>query len=133
MSAAMLKKTKKSGKTGWKRYQTQKQDRKRVILGVLVLTGLLVLVFTSKFLGILGNLGRPLSPDNPAEKKTYHWGGSNAINVVVQSDKLYLLSYDPSSRALAILKIPTETYFNLPFGLGPSTASEIYLKGQSES
>lgn len=123
------KKIKKS--SGWKKYQSQAQTHRRLSLGLLVLVLLVIIILLGKFLGFLGSLGRPFAPDG-AVQKFYQWDGSSRINLAVKADHLYFLSLNPPERSFQLVKIPDETYLDLPFGFGSWPARSVYGLGQAE-
>lgn len=129
MPRSAVKKRKKS--SGWKKYQSSTQTNRRLVLGLLALALLIAIILTGKFLGFVGSLGRPLAPDG-VNAKVYQWDGGTRVTLAVKADRLYLLSLDPGKRSLQLIKIPDETYLNLPFGFGSWPARSVYGLGQAE-
>lgn len=138
MSESVARKiTKKSSssnsRVNWRKYQGQARASKRVALGVGVLVILLLLVGLSKIIGFIGGLNKPYSPDTKYGTKQYYWDGTSTINLIIKSDKLALVSFNPVDKTATILKISDETYLNVPYGFGQWPARSIYDLGQSEN
>lgn len=118
-------------KSGWKNYQNSSQTQRRLRLGMAALFFLIALLFVSKVLGVAINLNRPYSPENGIDRQSA-WEGEGRLNIAVKADSLYLLSFNPQSLTLNLVKIPDQTYLQLPLGYGQWQAGSVYQLGQSE-
>lgn len=119
-------------KINWKKFQTDSQKKKRLLLGLLVLGLIIILVLLGKLLGFVGALGQPFAPDSKISTRDYLWDSDAPVNIVVKSDQISLISYQPKSNSLAVIKIPNETYLNVPLNYGRWSARSIYSLGQSD-
>lgn len=116
----------------WKRYQSDTQKRKSLYLGLLVLGVIISVVLIGKFLSFVGALGQPFSPDGTFTKRDYLWNGNSPINVVVKSSQLGIISFNPASESLTVIKVPDEVMIPTALGYGRWPARSIYDLGQSE-
>ncbi len=105
----------------------------RVKFGVIVLAVLISLIIFGKLIDFVMRLGKPFSPDSKKIEKIYAWDGKSVLNVVVKSDQIYILSFDPVKKTVLNLKIPDEMYISLPFSYGYWKMSSVYDLGQSEN
>lgn len=84
--------------------------------GVAALAFLLGLIIFSK----VGNLFGP------------GWNGKSTLNLVVKSDNIYIASFNPQDSSFTVLKVPDETYANVPLGFGRWPMRSVYDLGQAE-
>ncbi|OGE25714.1 hypothetical protein A3C32_01245 [Candidatus Daviesbacteria bacterium RIFCSPHIGHO2_02_FULL_41_14] len=128
----MTKTARKHSKTSWKKFQSDGQQKKRLYLGLIVLGVIVITVLLGKVLSFVGALGQPFSPDGESTGRSHLWNFISPINLIIKSDKVSLLSYNPSSKSLTIVKIPDETYLQASLGYGKWPARSIYQLGQTE-
>lgn len=115
------------------KHKTQGQRRnvssvKLAFLALGLLIGVLVL---GRLVNFVGSLTKPFSQDLLI-KKHYTWDGNFSINIAFKSDNVWLLHFDPAEKAAYILKIPDETYMELPGSYGSWRVGAIYDLGQEE-
>lgn len=101
-------------------------------LGAVVLTALITLVLLGKVISAVASLGQPYSPDIPEADKV-SWDGKSTLNLVVNADEVYVLSFNPVKKEAVIFKIPENVYVNVPFGFGSWSMGSVYKLGQSEN
>ncbi|KKR81274.1 MAG: hypothetical protein UU73_C0003G0162 [Candidatus Daviesbacteria bacterium GW2011_GWA1_41_61] len=130
MSGSVSKKSKK--KAGWKKYQLQTKTRHKINLGLYVLLLIVGLVVLGKLITFTTGLTKPYSPDLEETGKNYNWNGNSTLNLVVKSQELFVLSFNPASKTMVAIKIPEDTYLDLPFNFGRWPARSIYDLGQAE-
>ncbi|MBI3486355.1 LCP family protein [Candidatus Daviesbacteria bacterium] len=93
-----------------------------LILGVLIL---------GKIVNFFEGLSKPFSQDI-LTKRSYVWDGSFAISIAFKGSSIWVLNYDPEEKKAIVLKIPEETYMDLPRGYGSWRVGSIYQLGQEE-
>lgn len=104
----------------------------KIGLAVASLVFLVVLVLTGKFIVWVGSLFK--SGDNLSSiSRNYSWDGSSSLNLAVQSDSVYILSFNPVDNKISLIKVPDQTYLEAPFGFGSWPIRSIYSLGQSEN
>lgn len=112
---------------GWKTVQSRVKYRKKIKLALLVL-GLLatVLIF-----GYLARLGQTLLGPWQAERtlKQYFLDDTLNINLVVKTDSLSVLVFNPSKRQATIVKLPDNIFLEVAHGLGKWQLSSVYNLG----
>lgn len=95
--------------------------------GIAALAFLVLVILFGKIGGLLGSSASDIS------SKKYSWNGSSTINMVVKSDHIYVASFNPSDSSLTLLKVPDETYVDVPLGFGRWPIRSVYDLGQAES
>lgn len=121
-------------KKPWKNFsKSSAKTGQRIKLGLAVLGILLLLVGIGKLLRLVESLGNPYSSESPVALKNHLWEGDTPFNVVVKSDQVYLLTFNPTSKQVLALIIPPDTYINLPFNFGKWPVRSIYNLGQTEN
>lgn len=126
MSGSVSKKSKK--KVGWKKIQHQNKSRRKINLGLYALGVLVFLVVVGKTLTFVNGLSQSSSPGT----KNYSWNGGSTLNLAVKSQDMFILSLNPKAKTISAIKIPDDTYFDLPFNFGRWPARSIYDLGQAE-
>jgi hypothetical protein len=129
---ATMTRTAKKRKTSWKNYQSDGQKKKSLYLGVFALGLIISLVLLGKLLSFVGALGQPFAPDGEGERRQYLWNFNSPISVVVKAKEVSVLSFNPTSESLTVVKIPDETYVQAAMGYGRWPVRSIYELGQSE-
>lgn len=115
--------TSRGSASRWKQYQNTTQSQKRTRLGIAALVFVVVIVVIGQFFSFLTRF---------TASKNYQWTGQSTINIVVRTDQLYALSYNPIDSQVTLLKIPDDTYMTVPGGFGRWPARSIYDLGQGE-
>lgn len=105
-------------------------QRSPVRLGILVLVSLLLLILGGKFLSLVWRINQPFSPEGIVGKQNTNEEGT--LNLVVKSQDIYVLSFNPVDKSATVLKVPEETYVNLPFGYGSWPMRSVYQLGEAE-
>lgn len=130
MSGSVSKKTKK--KVSWKKYQHQNKSQRKINLGLYALLLIISLVALGKLITFITGLNQPLTPEVAGMAKSYSWDGHSTLNLVVKSQELFVLSFNPQAKTLNVIRIPDDTYFEVPFNFGRWPARSIYDLGQAE-
>lgn len=101
-------------------------------LGITVLVILALLIFIGKTLGLINNLTHPYSRDISQNTASSAWDGKGSFNLVVKTQDIYVLSYNPMEKSVLLFKIPPDTYVDLPFNFGSWPIRSVYSLGQGE-
>lgn len=107
-------------KAKWKGYQKNKQSRHTLFFGIAILLLLVLLVLTGKMVDLI----KTSLPNR--------WNGNSTINVVFQSARISVLSFNPLESSVTVLKVPDDTYIEVPFGFGRWPIRSIFDLGQAE-
>lgn len=116
---------------GWKDVQSKIKASRRNKLALLVLglvAGLLLLSWGVKFTQSL------FSSWNVQTKipRKYHWNGEFNLNLLVRTNRISLLSYNPKEAKVTVVNIPDETFLEVPFGFGSWQLRSVYELGESQ-
>lgn len=127
--------SKKNNKNiSWKKYQKNKGEKKRLNLAFYAIGFIIILILLGKTFSFIHGLSQPANPDKSLDiPKKYSWSGDSILNLVVKSDGTYVLSIDPANQNVTILKIPDDTYMDLPEGFGSWPMRSVYDLGQAEN
>lgn len=124
------KKLKKSNNK--QKVAVNKKGSSPVKLALLALIFLISLILFAKTLDFLSKLNKPIIQDLLVSRQ-YRWDNKSSINLVVKSDSVSVLNYDPGEERVTILKIPDNTYMELPKGFGSWKIGSIFELGEAES
>lgn len=117
-----------------KKYQKRySRPQHKASLGIMALGLVLSLILLGKLISVVLNLGQPFAPDKgftPAKK--YSWNGQSTVNIVVKSANIYTLSFNPVEKSVVVIKMPDETYVDVPFNFGRWPVRSLYRLGQDE-
>lgn len=106
---------------GWKTAQSKKNTDKKVKLALIVLslvTGLILLSWLFKF-------GQYFFGQTK-------WNGDSNINIVLKSQSISLLSYNPKDEKITFIDIPDKTYLDVSEGFGSWQIGSVYPLGGGE-
>lgn len=113
----------------WKTVQSKKRKNKKTKLALAILGLIILLVIFAQ----LARLSKTLfSPWNLTSQRNFTWDGKFNINLVVKSSQISLVSYNPKEQKIIIIKIPDETYLDVPRGFGKWQLRAVYDLGQSQ-
>lgn len=107
----------------WRQYQHASQSQKRTRLGIAALVFVVLVVLIGQFFSFVTRF---------TASKNYQWTGQSTINIVVRTDQIYALSYNPIDAHITILQIPEDTYMTIPGGYGRWPIRSVYDLGQGE-
>ncbi len=105
-----------------------------VSIAVICLAIVVLLIILGKFLSFILSLDYPYSPDSKIiDQKQYLWDGRSTLNLVLKGQRVDILSYNPVQQTILLLKLPNDTYMNLPMSYGNWPVGSIYQLGQVEN
>ncbi len=113
----------------WKTVQSSRKQKKKIKLALLTVVFLGLLFLTGGLLNLTKTLTSPWQLD--VEKKSFRWDGSNNINVVIKGVLVSLVGFNPVSKKITVIKIPNQTYLDVPGGFGKWQIRSVYDLGQS--
>lgn len=126
----MPKKSASSKKHNWKDTKTRVKNTRNLKLGIIVLGFVIILIVLGYTFIFVKTLVSPWGFTQSFEKK-YIWDGKFNINIVIQTEKTYLLSYNPGEEKATIITIPDETYLDAGGDFGKWMLSSIFDLGES--
>ena len=103
----------------WKIAQSNKNTAKKIKLAVAVLGLVIVLLLFAQALKFTQMLFG----------KQSNWNGDSNINVVLKSDSLKLLSYNPKDEKVTVVEIPEKLYLEVPGGYGSWRVGSVFALG----
>jgi hypothetical protein len=120
-----------SGKKGWKDVQSKSRRNRqtKLALGVLGLViGLLIISWAIRFTQSL------FSPWKLSAKveRNYIWDADFNLNLVIRTNNISVLSYNPTEERITLINIPDETFLEVPNGFGFWQLRSVYKLGQSQ-
>lgn len=116
----------KSARNNWKTVENTRRVKQKTKLAVVVLGLVIFLIIFGKGVQTVRSLFQPFSSDIT---NSYIWDGSYSINLVIKNDFVSLLSFNPGENVISVVKIPSETYINVPGGYGSWQVRSIYGLG----
>lgn len=117
-------------KRGWKDTKNKIKNTKNLKLGVAVLCLIVVVLILGQLFNFVKTLISPWGFTSEFEKK-YIWDSGFNINIIVQTNKTYLLNFNPKEEKATIIAIPDETYLDAGAGFGRWMLRSIFDLGES--
>lgn len=114
----------------WKVVQAKNKTKQRTALAVKTLFLIFVLLLLGFVVNIVRNLSEPVS--FRGFDKSYSWEGDFKLNLIIRGDETALLSYDPQEQSIVIIKVPGETYIEVPGSFGSWQVRSIFDLGELE-
>lgn len=104
-------------------------------VALLVLGLIASLIFMGRIVAFVKSLAAPIQGKEVVTilKKQYQWDGQSTINLVIRGQEVFALSYSPTAEEITILKIPDDTYLDVPLGFGAWPTRSVYELGQTDS
>lgn len=121
---------KKSSKSSWKDVQTKNQIKRRSKIALIVLAIIIGLLAVSWSISFVRNLFSPLTKD--VVVKNYRWDGNFNINFAVRTSDIAVFSYSPKDKKITLIKIPNETFVEVPRGFGLWQLQSVYGLGKGQ-
>lgn len=105
--------------------------KKSISLALWALLFLVILLILSQLIKIIISFGLPLNSDLKSDNIDI-WKDKVSLNLVVKSQDISIINYDPFNKETTLLVIPNETYVTLPQGFGDWPVGSVYPLGQDE-
>lgn len=110
----------------WKAEESRKNKVKKTKLALFVLGLIILLIIFAQ----LARLSKTLfSPWNLTSQRQHTWNGKFNINLIIKSEQVHLVLYNPKEQKITIIKVPDETYLDVPRGFGKWQLRSIYNLG----
>lgn len=117
-------------KKGWKYIQSKTKQNRRTKLALFILALVAGILIISWAVQLTQRLFRPLGTVN--QHQNYVWNGKFNINLLVRTDHVSLLSYNPKEEKITIINMPDNLFLNVPYGFGKWQLRAIYGLGQTQ-
>lgn len=117
-----------SKRSGWKDTKKNHKHVKNLKLGLAVLGLVLTIIVVGQFINLFKTITNPL--DFYSERK-YSWDGKFNIYVVIQTDQLALLNFNPQGREASLILIPKDAHLDVAGGYGDWMPGSIFALGES--
>lgn len=111
----------------WKIAQSKKQTVQRTKLALFVLVIVMLILVLGQGLKF-GNMLYSPWKINTTEKTS--WNSDFSINLLVRSNSISLVNFNPTDKKITIVKIPDQTLVETVHGFGSWQVSSIYEFGQ---
>ena len=115
----------------WKTVQSKKRKNKKTKLALTVLGLIVLLILFSQVQSLTQTLFSPWKLSASSDRP-YSWNGEFNINLVLKDKDISFVSYNPKEQKIIIIKIPDETYLDVPQGFGKWQLRAVYDLGQSQ-
>lgn len=123
----MPRKKKPNSKTGWKEVQSNLKKNKQTKLALGVLALLIGFLIVSSLIRFTQNLFNPSKISSVV--KNYSWNGEFNINLLIRTNTVALLSYNPGEEKVTLINIPDETFLEVPHGFNFWQIRAVYDLG----
>lgn len=118
-------------KSGWKDVQSKNRVKKQSKLAIAVLGLVGIILLISWTIQSTRNLFSPLQSTSKIQRN-YVWNKEFNINLLIRTDKISLLSYNPKEEKVTLINIPDETFLDVPYGFGNWQLRSVYGLGESQ-
>lgn len=115
----------------WKTVQSKKRKNKKTKLALTVLGLIVLLILFSQVQSLTQTLFSPWKLSASSDR-SYFWNGEFNINLILKDKDISFVSYNPKEQKIIIIKIPDETYLDVPRGFGKWQLRAVYDLGQSQ-
>lgn len=129
MNSMPLKLSRKRGKSHIPSHKQKKSTPIRLAIFVLVI--LILILFFGKIFQFSKTLFSPWMDQENIIARTYTWDGTFNINVVLQGENTFLLSYNPQNKTVILIPIPKNTYVDTAYGMGQWQMGSVYNLGET--
>lgn len=113
-------------KSGWKNIRDHGKLKRKTKLALIVLGLIVILLILSQLIQLGKNL---FSPWKLGTQRNYSWNKEFNLNLVMKTNSISLVSYNPKEEKLLIIAVPNETYLKLPQGFGQWQLRAVYDLG----
>ena len=115
-------------KSGWKSHQSRAKIKKQTKIALIVLGCLIGILLLATVINFIRTLA---SPPNSTAVRTYAWDKDFNLNLIVGTKDVSLITYKPKEKEILVLKIPQETYIDLPNDFGKWQLRSVYELGEN--
>lgn len=112
---------------GWKATQTHAKIKKKTKLALFTIGLIIILILLGQVINFTKALLNPWQQG--ALAKNYLWDRQFNINLVVKNESVSVLLFNPIKKEATIIKIPDNTFLDVPQGLGWWQLRSIYDLG----
>lgn len=114
----------------WRSVQSAIKVKKKTRLALFVLGFILLILILGQIVNLTKTFFSPWKLSEPV-KKHYIWDGQFNINLLLKSNPISVISFNPQEEKLFVLEIPQELYLDVPHDFGKWQLRSIYDLGNS--
>lgn len=114
----------------WKTAQKKAKLRQRIRLASLTLSLIITVILVGNLLRVGSSL---FSPINIQTKRVYSWDSNFNLNLVLTTNPVSILSYNPVEGKISILEIPDKAYIEVPGGYGFWKLGAVHKLGEVDN
>ncbi len=111
----------------WQTVASKTKIKKKTKLALIVLGLILIVIILGQLTKVFHSLFLPWN--YPAGEVQKNWDGQSNINLVLKGKAISVLIFNPFDKKITIIKLPDETYFDLPHMFGKWQLRSIYQLG----
>lgn len=112
---------------GWKAQQSRLKIKRKTKLAALVLAAVLALIILGQLVSFTKTLNSPWNLTGV--KRPISWDNNFNINLVVKTNTISILSFDPQEKKIALVSLPETVFLEVPQGLGSWQLRSVYDLG----
>ena len=112
----------------WKEVQSKKKSQKQTKLALIVLGVMILLIVFGKLFAFTKILFSPWE-NSQTVQRNYTWNGDFNINLLIRTNTIFLLSYNPIKGKLTIISVPDKIYLEVPHSFGKWQIRAVYELG----
>jgi hypothetical protein len=107
------------------------KKKKQTKLALIVLTIIIITLILGQTVRFINGLFQPLT-ESISFTQSLPWDGKTTLHLVIKSNDVSVLSFDPQDKNLSLVNIPADIYVEVPGGYGKWQVRAIYEVGQAE-
>lgn len=106
------------------------KKNKHIQLAIATIAILILVITVGQGVKVFSGL---FKPQIPHLQENFLWEQNGSINLIIMSNYISILHLSPGEGRVFLLKIPAETYLEVPGGYGSWRADAIYNLGEAET
>lgn len=115
----------------WKAVQSRKKIHKKTKLALIALGLILLLLAAAQIFRFTKVISSPWNMSSKSQPLT-GWNGRFNINLVILSQSISLVSFNPKEQKIVTIKVPDETYLDVAEGFGKWQLRSVHDLGGSQ-
>jgi len=114
-------------KKGWRAAQSHLKIKRKTKLALIVLGLVIVLIILGQVVNFTKVLFSPMNLKGLAKQDL--WDGAFNINLVLRTNPISVVSFNPTQKAITLIELADETYLEVPQGFGKWQLRSVYDLG----
>ncbi len=102
--------------SNWKSYQNNSHSKRKVFLGLSALFVIVLIIIIAKAVSFITGINSPFNPENNQNTQSFYSTTSSTLTLAVRAENDYLLSINPVSKKLTLIRLSPELYLQTPSG-----------------